>query len=43
MSLTELMILKNLTHNEEYCRKVLPYVKSDYFSEDSDEEAYNDL
>ena len=34
MSLTELMILKNLTHNEEYCRKVLPYVKSAYFSED---------
>ena len=26
-------ILSNLMHNEEYCRKVLPFLKKRYFSD----------
>jgi replicative DNA helicase len=29
----EKTILSNLIHNEEYCRKVVPFLKSDYFSD----------
>jgi len=28
----EKTILSNLVHNEQYCRKTLPFVKTDYFS-----------
>ena len=33
---TELSILKNLIYNEEYSKKVLPFVKNEYFSDRSD-------
>ena len=33
----EQTILKNLIHNEEYTRKVLPYIKSDFFQERDEE------
>ena len=29
----EQTILSNLIHNEDYCRKVLPFIKTDYFSD----------
>jgi len=29
----EKSILSNLIHNEEYCRKVVPFLKSEYFSD----------
>jgi replicative DNA helicase len=29
----EKTILSNLVHNEQYCRKTLPFVKTDYFSD----------
>ena len=29
----EKTILSNLIHNEDYCRKVVPFIKSDYFME----------
>ena len=29
----EKTILSNLLHNEEYCRKVVPFLKSEYFSD----------
>lgn len=32
----ETAILKNLIHNEEYCRQVIPHLKKDYFSEKFD-------
>ena len=32
----ETAILKNLIHNEDYCRQVIPHLKPDYFSERSD-------
>ena len=29
----ESLILKNLLHNEEYVRKVIPFIKADYFED----------
>ena len=36
MMRTELSILKNLIYNQEYSKKVLPFVKNEYFSDRSD-------
>jgi len=33
MDKVEFLILRNLIHNEEYVRKVLPFIKSDYFED----------
>ena len=33
MDRIEVTILKNLTYNEKYCRKVFPFIKSEYFNE----------
>lgn len=41
MELTELTILKNLVTNEEYCRKVLPFINKDYFSSEKDKVIFN--
>jgi len=40
---TESAILKNLLHNEEYTRKVLPFLKTDYFTDNADKIVYNAL
>ena len=37
---TEIAILKNLLQNEEYTRKVLPFLKVDYFTEHADKILY---
>jgi replicative DNA helicase len=31
MDKLEVIVLKNLVYNEKYCRKVLPFIKSEYF------------
>ena len=31
MEKVEFLILRNLLYNEEYVRKVIPFVKADYF------------
>jgi replicative DNA helicase len=31
MDKLEVLVLKNLVYNEKYCRKVLPFIKSEYF------------
>ena len=31
MDSVEFLILRNLLHNEEYVRKVIPFIKSEYF------------
>ena len=36
MSRIELTILKNLLQDEQYTRQVIPFLKSDYFSERSE-------
>ena len=33
MDKIEFLILRNLIHNEEYVRKVIPFIKSDYFED----------
>ena len=33
MERIETTAIRNLIHNEEYCRKVLPFVKEEYFSD----------
>ena len=33
MDSVEFLILKNLLHNEEYVRKVIPFIKADYFED----------
>jgi hypothetical protein len=36
MMRTELTILKNLVYNDEYSKKVLPFLKGEYFSDRTD-------
>ena len=36
----ETLILKNLIHNDEYARKVLPFLNKDYFEEHTDKLLY---
>lgn len=43
MMRTELTILKNLIYNEEYSRKVLPFVKPDYFSDKTEKLIYQEV
>ena len=40
---TETAILKNLLQNEEYTRKVLPFLKTDYFTENADKTVYDKI
>lgn len=35
-----LLILKNLIRNEDYCRKVLPYIKEEYFHDAQEKELF---
>lgn len=39
----ENVILSNLIHNEEYCRKVLPFIKKRYFSERREAMAFEEI
>ena len=41
MKTLETTILKNLIHNEDYVRKVIPFLKDDYFSDNSQKTVYN--
>ena len=38
-----LTILKNLLHDEEYTRKVLPFIESDYFDETADKTVFEEI
>lgn len=40
MSTIETLILKNLVHNEDYMRKVLPFLKEQYFTSEGEKTAY---
>ena len=33
MEKVEFLILRNLLHNEDYARKVIPFIKKDYFED----------
>jgi replicative DNA helicase len=39
----EQTILKNLIYNEDYLRKVLPFLKEEYFSDRTDRTLYNEI
>ena len=39
----ETTILKNLLQNEDYARKVLPFLSDQYFTENSDKIVYNHI
>lgn len=39
----EQTIIKNLIYNEEYLRKVLPFLKSDYFLESTEKVIFNEI
>ena len=39
----EQAILKNLVYNEDYLRKVLPFLKDDYFSDRTERTLYNEI
>ena len=39
----EKLILKNLIYNEKYSRKVLPFIKEEYFGETKDKLLYNEI
>ena len=39
----ELSILKNLVYNEDYLRKVLPFIKPEYFSDRTERTIFNEI
>ena len=39
----ELAILKNLVYNEDYLRKVLPFIKEEYFSDRTERTLFNEI
>ena len=39
----EITILRNLVHNEDYMRKVLPFIKSEYFTDESERIVYKQI
>ena len=43
MNRLELSILKNLIYNEEYTRKVLPFIKPDYFSDGTEKILFKEI
>ena len=43
MSRLEQTILKNLIYNEVYTRKVLPFIRSDYFSDDAERIVFKEV
>ena len=43
MEKVENLVLKNLIHNEEYARKVIPFIKKEYFEEESNKILYEEI
>ncbi len=43
MDKVEILILKNLLNNEEYARKVLPFLKREYFEESSEQIVFEEI
>jgi replicative DNA helicase len=43
MNRLEQIILKNLIHNEEYTRKVLPFISADYFAERTERNIFKEV
>ena len=43
MNRLEHSILKNLIYNDSYCRKVLPFISADYFSDDTEKVVFKEV
>lgn len=43
MDKLEVLVLKNLVHNEKYCRKVLPFIRSDYFENHEERVIFDEI
>ena len=43
MDKIEFLILKNLLHNEEYLRKVIPFIKSEYFQDFNQKTVFEEI
>ena len=43
MDKVEFLILRNLIHNEEYVRKVIPFIKADYFEDYNQKVVYEEI
>ena len=43
MNRLEKTILKNLIYNDEYARKVLPFIRSDYFSDQVEKNVFKEI
>ena len=43
METVEFLILKNLLHNEEYVRKVIPFIKGDYFEDTNQKVVFEEI
>ena len=39
----EKTILSNLIWNENYCRKVIPFIKADYFGDQTDKVIFKEI
>ena len=43
MEKVEFLILRNLIHNEQYLRKVIPFIKSDYFEDNNQKIIFEEI
>ena len=43
METVEFLILRNLLHNEEYIRKVVPFIKADYFEDSNQRVVFEEI
>ena len=43
MDNVELLVLRSLLHNEDYARKVVPFIKAEYFEQPSQKIAYEEI
>ena len=43
MDKIEFLILRNLLHNEEYTRKVIPFIKAEYFEDTNQKIVFEEI
>ena len=43
METVEFLVLRNLLHNEEYTRKVIPFIKNDYFEDNNQKIIFEEI
>ena len=43
MDKIEFLVLRNLLHNEEYLRKVIPFIKADYFQDTNQKIVFEEI